>query len=53
MPADVLDARQAWNSGADAYIQYVESGADYYRHLVHGPGLFAACGVGSRFGLAS
>jgi len=44
MPADVLDARQAWNSGADAYIQYVESGADYYRHLVHGPGLFAACG---------
>jgi 2-polyprenyl-3-methyl-5-hydroxy-6-metoxy-1,4-benzoquinol methylase len=39
-----LDARQAWNAGADAFIHFVESGADYYRHLVHGPGLLAACG---------
>src|SRR3954447_8407963 len=39
-----LDAREAWNAGADAYIDFVESGADYYRHLVHGPGLLAACG---------
>jgi 2-polyprenyl-3-methyl-5-hydroxy-6-metoxy-1,4-benzoquinol methylase len=39
-----LDAREAWNSGADAFIRFVESGADYYRHLVHGPALLAACG---------
>jgi ubiquinone/menaquinone biosynthesis C-methylase UbiE len=39
-----LDARDAWNSGAEAFIHFVESGADYYRHLVHGPALLAACG---------
>src|SRR5690349_9446939 len=39
-----LDAREAWNAGADAFVHFVESGADYYRHFVHGPGLLAACG---------
>jgi 2-polyprenyl-3-methyl-5-hydroxy-6-metoxy-1,4-benzoquinol methylase len=39
-----LDAREAWNAGADAFARFVDSGADYYRHLVHGPGLLAACG---------
>jgi SAM-dependent methyltransferase len=39
-----LDPREAWNAGADAYIEFVDSGADYYRHLVHGPALLAACG---------
>ncbi len=39
-----LDARDSWNTGASAYIHFVESGADYYRHLVHGPALLAACG---------
>lgn len=39
-----LDARDSWNAGADAFIEFVESGADYYRHLVHGPGLLAVCG---------
>jgi SAM-dependent methyltransferase len=43
-PAE-LDAREAWNWGAGAFIQFVESGADYYRHLVHGPALLAACGA--------
>jgi 2-polyprenyl-3-methyl-5-hydroxy-6-metoxy-1,4-benzoquinol methylase len=42
-PSDV-DARQAWNAGADAFIHFVESGADYSRHLVHGPALLQACG---------
>lgn len=42
-PAE-LDAREAWNAGADAFVHFVESGADYYRHLVHGPALLAACG---------
>lgn len=39
-----IDARAAWNAGAEAYSQFVESGADYYRLLVHGPGLLEACG---------
>src|SRR5262245_9598868 len=39
-----FDALQAWNAGAEAFIQFVESGADYYRLLVHGPGLLSACG---------
>jgi SAM-dependent methyltransferase len=39
-----LDARAAWNAGAAAYTRFVESGADYYRHLVHGPALLEACG---------
>jgi ubiquinone/menaquinone biosynthesis C-methylase UbiE len=42
-PSD-LGARDAWNAGADAYAHFVESGADYYRLLVHGPALLAACG---------
>ena len=37
------DAATAWNAGADAYDVFVESGADYYRHQVHGPALLAAC----------
>src|SRR5262245_21024173 len=44
MSPSELDAREAWNAGADAFIHFVESGADYYRHLVHGPALLAACG---------
>src|SRR5262249_4818433 len=43
MDPSELDAREAWNAGAEAFIQCVESGADYYRHLVHGPALLAAC----------
>jgi ubiquinone/menaquinone biosynthesis C-methylase UbiE len=39
-----LDPREAWNTGADAYAHFVDSGADYYRNLVHGPALLAACG---------
>ncbi len=39
-----LDARAAWNAGAAAYAHFLDSGADHYRHLVHGPGLLAACG---------
>jgi 2-polyprenyl-3-methyl-5-hydroxy-6-metoxy-1,4-benzoquinol methylase len=42
-PAD-LDPRNAWNAGAEAYIHFVDSGADYYRRLVHAPALLAACG---------
>ena len=42
-PAD-LDPRDSWNAGADAYVHFVDSGADYYRHLVHGPALLQACG---------
>ena len=34
----------AWDAGADAWDEFVESGADYYRTQVHGPGLLAACG---------
>jgi len=37
------DARAAWNEGARAWNEFVESGADYYRHDVHGPALLAAC----------
>lgn len=37
------DARAAWNEGADAWEEFVESGADYYRHEIHGPALLAAC----------
>ena len=44
MTPDDLDAREAWNQGADAFVHFVESGADYHRLLVHGPALFAACG---------
>jgi SAM-dependent methyltransferase len=37
------DARVAWNEGAVAWDAFVESGADYYRHEVHGPALLAIC----------
>ena len=37
------DARAAWNEGARAWEEFVESGADYYRHEVHGPALLAVC----------
>src|SRR4051794_19528127 len=39
-----LDPRDCWNAGADAYVAFVESGADYYRLHVHGPGLLSVCG---------
>lgn len=39
------DSRAAWNAGAEAWEAFVESGADYYRHEVHGPALLAACGA--------
>lgn len=39
-----LDPAAAWDAGAEAYIHFIESGADYYRHLVHGPALLCACG---------
>jgi ubiquinone/menaquinone biosynthesis C-methylase UbiE len=39
-----LDARDAWNAGASGFVHFVESGLDYYRHLVHGPALLEACG---------
>jgi 2-polyprenyl-3-methyl-5-hydroxy-6-metoxy-1,4-benzoquinol methylase len=37
------DARRAWDEGARAFDHFVETGADYYRRLVHGPALLAAC----------
>ncbi len=39
-----LDPRHAWDSAADAWDDFVESGADYYRTEVHGPALLEACG---------
>lgn len=36
-------ARAAWNRGATAWLEFVRSGADYYRLEVHGPALLAAC----------
>ena len=38
------DARAAWNRGAEAWYQFVRSGADYYRWRLHGPALLRACG---------
>lgn len=38
------EARRAWNTGAAAWEEFVQSGADYYRTEVHGPGLLEACG---------
>jgi 2-polyprenyl-3-methyl-5-hydroxy-6-metoxy-1,4-benzoquinol methylase len=38
------DVRAAWNRGASAWHQFVQSGADYYRWRVHGPALLQACG---------
>ncbi len=38
------DARAAWDEGASAWEQFVESGADFYRTEVHGPALLEVCG---------
>lgn len=38
------EARRAWDAAAEAWEEFVESGADYYRWEVHGPGLLDACG---------
>lgn len=43
-PDGEIGAREAWNEGAEAYIRFIDSGADYYRHLVHGPALLRSCG---------
>jgi 2-polyprenyl-3-methyl-5-hydroxy-6-metoxy-1,4-benzoquinol methylase len=37
------DVRAAWNKGAQAWEEFVESGADYYRYGVHGPALLTVC----------
>ena len=37
-------AQRAWNQAAEAWDEFVDGGADYYRTVVHGPGLLAACG---------
>jgi uncharacterized protein (DUF1330 family)/2-polyprenyl-3-methyl-5-hydroxy-6-metoxy-1,4-benzoquinol methylase len=37
------DARAAWNEGAGAFNEFVESGKDYFRHEFHGPALLDAC----------
>ena len=42
-PFSDSDVRAAWNQGAQAWEEFVESGADFYRHAVHGPALLAAC----------
>lgn len=39
------EAASAWDRGAAAWDAFVESGADYYRHDVHGPALIDACRV--------
>lgn len=36
--------RDAWNAGAEAWDDFVETGKDYYRHQVHGPALLEVCG---------
>jgi 2-polyprenyl-3-methyl-5-hydroxy-6-metoxy-1,4-benzoquinol methylase len=40
---DDSDARAAWDAGAEAWEEFVESGADYYRHAIHGPALLRTC----------
>jgi 2-polyprenyl-3-methyl-5-hydroxy-6-metoxy-1,4-benzoquinol methylase len=42
-PFNDREVRTAWNQGAQAWEEFVESGADFYRHAVHGPALLAAC----------
>ena len=37
------EARTGWNRGAEAWREFVRSGADYYRLEVHGPALLDAC----------
>ncbi|MCY4109321.1 MAG: methyltransferase domain-containing protein [Chloroflexi bacterium] len=41
---DDCDSVEAWDSAADAWEDFVESGADYYRTELHGPALLAVCG---------
>ncbi len=41
---DADGAARAWDSGADAWDAFVESGADFYRTLLHAPALLEACG---------
>ena len=46
-PPDSFDDREsvaAWDSAAEAWEEFVESGADYYRIELHGPALLAVCG---------
>jgi SAM-dependent methyltransferase len=38
------DVRRAWNRGAEFWLDFVRTGADYYRLAVHGPALLEACG---------
>ncbi len=38
-----MDARTAWNAGAEAWRKFLETGDDYYRLYVHGPALLARC----------
>ncbi|MGH7468567.1 MAG: class I SAM-dependent methyltransferase, partial [Longimicrobiales bacterium] len=38
-----MDSQTAWNTAADAWREFVRSGADYYRLEVHGPALLDAC----------
>ena len=37
------DVRAAWNSGAQDWEEFIQSGADIYRLAVHGPALLRAC----------
>jgi 2-polyprenyl-3-methyl-5-hydroxy-6-metoxy-1,4-benzoquinol methylase len=37
------DSRSAWNEAADAWETFVETGQDYYRHVIHGPALLEIC----------
>jgi 2-polyprenyl-3-methyl-5-hydroxy-6-metoxy-1,4-benzoquinol methylase len=39
-----FESRDVWEGAAEAWDEFVESGGDYYRHEVHGPGLMKACG---------
>lgn len=43
-PFTVEDVASAWDAGADAWDEFIESGQDFYRLEIHGPGLLAACG---------
>jgi 2-polyprenyl-3-methyl-5-hydroxy-6-metoxy-1,4-benzoquinol methylase len=39
----VEESRAAWDEGARAWEDAIESGKDYYRLIVHGPALASAC----------
>jgi 2-polyprenyl-3-methyl-5-hydroxy-6-metoxy-1,4-benzoquinol methylase len=45
MTFDDEGVRSAWERGAEAWKEFVRSGADYYRTEVHGPALLSACEV--------